>query len=65
MTTFEEFGNAVDREIEKLKKFFHEDFSPNAKRGAVDLLRTTADRLNELAGDLEHWGETKSQKPSP
>jgi hypothetical protein len=57
MTTFEEFGRTVDREFEKLKKFFEEDFKPNARRGAIEALRATAARLSELAADLERAGE--------
>jgi plasmid stabilization system protein ParE len=56
MATWEDFGRAVDREFEKLKTFFEEDFKPNARRGAIEALRTAAERLNELAADLERAG---------
>lgn len=57
MMNFEDFGRSVDREFEKLKKFFEEDFKPNARRGAVEALRSAAARLAELAADLERSGE--------
>jgi hypothetical protein len=60
MMTFQDFGRSVDCEFEKLKRFFEEDFKPNARRGAVDALRTAAARLTELAADLERTGERAS-----
>lgn len=53
MANFEEFGRAVDREMDKLREFFEKEFKPGAKRGAVDALRTASKRLEELASDLE------------
>lgn len=63
MVTFEDFGRAVDQEVERLKHLFETEFKPGARRGAIEALRTTAARLEELAKDLERWGETKAPEP--
>jgi hypothetical protein len=53
MVDFEEMGRAMNREAEKLRVFFETELKPGARRGAIEMLRTTAARLEELARDLE------------
>jgi len=53
MGAFEEFGQAMDRELEKLRRFFETEVKPTTLRGAAEALRSTSQRLTRLAQELE------------
>jgi hypothetical protein len=57
MASLEDFGRTVDREMARLREFFHREVKPGTMRGAVEALRATASRLNELADDIEKRGQ--------
>jgi nitrogen-specific signal transduction histidine kinase len=50
---FEDAGRAVDRELEKLRKFLHEEIRPETRVEMAQLLRRASDRLTKLADRLE------------
>lgn len=53
MGTFEEFGQVMDKELEKLRRFFQSEVKPATLRSAADALRSTSGRLARLADELE------------
>lgn len=53
MATFEEVGQAVDRELEKLRHFFETEVRPSTQRQLVIALRAASKRLQELAEKLD------------
>lgn len=53
MGTFEDFGQVIDQELEKLRRFFRSEVKPTTLRSAADALRFTSDRLARTASDLE------------
>jgi len=53
MATFEEVGQAVDRELEKLRHFFETEVRPTTQRQLVTALRAASKRLEELAEKLD------------
>lgn len=63
MPNFEELGQTVDREMEKLKVFIETEIKPGAKRGTLSALRTASARLAELANDLEKRFKDSPEKP--
>lgn len=50
---FEDAGRALDRELEKLRKFFQNEVRPETRKETADLLRKSAARLARLADRLE------------
>jgi hypothetical protein len=50
---FEDAGRAIDREFEKLRKFFDDEVRPETKKEAAEFLRKSADRLMKMAERLE------------
>lgn len=65
MKTWEEIGRVVDREVERLKEFFHTELKPRTVQGTIEALRTASARLSELADDLEkkRTAGSGSEKP--
>lgn len=53
MSTFEDAGRVIDRELKKLRHFFETDVKPATQRRAVDALRAASDTLQKLADRLE------------
>lgn len=53
MGTFEEFGQVMDKEMEKLRRFFQSEVKPTTLRSAADALRSTSARLARMAEELE------------
>jgi hypothetical protein len=51
---FEDAGRAIDREFEKLRRFFSDEVRPETKKEAAEFLRKSADRLTKLAERLEN-----------
>lgn len=56
---FEDAGRAIDRELEKLRKFLDREVRPETKKETADFLRKSADRLTKMAERLEK----KEEKP--
>jgi hypothetical protein len=50
---FEDAGRAIDREFEKLRKFFNDEVRPETKKETAEFLRKSADRLIKVAERLE------------
>ncbi len=53
MRNVEELGRLLDRELEKLRQFFEQEVKPTTERELASVLRSTAQRLEELARVLE------------
>jgi hypothetical protein len=51
--TFEDAGRAIDREFEKLRKFFNDEVRPETKKETAEFLRKSAARLTKMAERLE------------
>ena len=50
---FEDAGRAIDREFEKLRKYFNDEVRPETKKETAEFLRKSADHLTKLAERLE------------
>jgi hypothetical protein len=50
---FEDAGKAIDRELDKLRKFFDEEVRPETKKETAEFLRKSAARLTRMAERLE------------
>ena len=53
MAHLEEVGRKLDRELEKLRRFFEAEVKPTTERKAVEVLRIASKRLSELAEEIE------------
>ncbi len=51
--SFETAGRALDRELNKLKKYLDQQAKPATRRDMARLLRQASRRLNQLAKKLE------------
>ena len=61
---FEDAGRAIDREFDKLRKFFKDEVRPETKKEAAEFLRKSAERLTKMAERLEKEKE-KASPPTP
>lgn len=59
MSTFEDFGRKVDQEIERLREVASKKITPAARLKTAKSLRRVADKLAEMAADLESKVEPK------
>ena len=50
---FEDAGRAIDREFDRLRKFFKDEVRPETKKEAAEFLRKSAERLTKMAERLE------------
>ena len=50
---FEDAGKTLDREFEKLRKYFNDEVRPETKKETAEFLRKSAARLTRLAERLE------------
>lgn len=50
---FEDAGKTLDREFEKLRKYFNDEVRPETKKETAEFLRKSAARLTKLAERLE------------
>jgi hypothetical protein len=50
---FEDAGRAIDREFEKLRKYFNDEVRPETKKEAAEFLRKSAARMTKMAERLE------------
>jgi hypothetical protein len=50
---FEDVGRAIDREFEKLRKYFNDEVRPETKKEAAEFLRKSAARMTKMAERLE------------
>jgi len=55
---FEDAGRALDRELDKLRKFFDKEVRPQTRQEMAEFLRGAAIRLERLAERVE---KTKDQ----
>jgi len=60
VTTFEDFGRKLDREIERLREAAEKKISPATRLKAAKSLRRMSEKLTELASDLESKVEPKA-----
>jgi hypothetical protein len=51
--TCEDAGRALDRELEKLRKFFDREVHPRTRPEMAEFLRRASERLTKLADRLE------------
>ena len=51
--TFEDAGRTIDREFEKLRKYFNDEVRPETKKETAEFLRKSAARLTKMAERLE------------
>lgn len=64
MGTFEEFGQVMDKELEKLRHFFQNEVQPATLRSAADALRSASGRLARMAEEMEErLKQTEAGKP--
>ena len=50
---FEDAGRALDRELDKLRKYLDNEVRPQTRKEMAEFLRKSADRLAKLAERLE------------
>jgi hypothetical protein len=50
---FEDAGRAIDREFQKLRKYFNDEVRPETKKEAAEFLRKSAARMSKMAERLE------------
>jgi hypothetical protein len=50
---FEDAGRALDRELDKLRKYLSSEVRPQTRKETAEFLRKSADRLTKLAERLE------------
>jgi hypothetical protein len=50
---FEDVGRALDRELDKLRKYLSNEVRPQTRKETAEFLRKSADRLTKLAERLE------------
>ena len=65
MGNFDDFGKALEAELEHLKRFVTNEVVPSTRRATIDGLRTAAARLEELAVDLERSSAAKPADAKP
>jgi len=53
MVNLEDVGRKLDRELEKLRRFFATELRPTTERKAAVVLRTASKRLGKLAEEIE------------
>ena len=62
MEGFEDFGKALEAELEHLRRFVTDEVVPQSRRAAIDALRTASARLEEIARDLEARQNTSGKQ---
>ncbi len=65
MGMFEDAGQVIDQELQKLRRFLRTEVKPNTLRGAADALRATSRRLTKLAEDFEARLAENKGEPKP
>lgn len=53
MGSSDDFGKALEAELERLRRFLGDEVVPQTRRAAIEALRTASARLEEFARDLE------------
>jgi len=53
MTTFEQIGAKIDRELAKVRRFLKEEVKPTTQRKLAKALRSASERLARLADELQ------------
>ena len=65
MATFEDVGRTIDREVEKLRRFFEAEVRPSTERRLVAALRAASKRLTQLAEELDARGQRPPSAGEP
>ncbi len=65
MGPFENFGQVMDQELEKLRRFFQTEVKPTTLRSAAETLRSASSRLARLADELEERLKQRNADPKP
>ena len=60
MSTFEDFGRKLDREIERLRELAAKKISPVARLKTAQSLRRMSEKLAQIAADIEAKVEPKT-----
>jgi hypothetical protein len=60
VSTFEEFGRKLDREIERLRELAEKKITPAARLKTAQSLRRMSEKLAQMAADLEAKVEPKA-----
>ncbi len=64
MSSFEDFGREVDREIERLKNYVQTEVMPKGGRRGAEILRAASRKLAGFAAELDRLADTPAN-PSP
>jgi len=60
MSTFEDFGRKLDREIERLRELATKKIRPAARLKTAQSLRRISEKLAQIAADIEAKVEPKT-----
>ena len=60
MSTFEDFGRKLDREIERLRELAQKRITPAARLKTAHSLRRLSEKLAQIAADIEAKVEPKA-----
>lgn len=61
MASFEEIGRKIDREVERLQRYWDEEMGPKTEHRAAQALRKVSERLAEAAREIEARLERKAK----
>jgi len=53
MDKFQEFGQRLDEELARLRRFVEEDLAPETEKRTAQFLREVSEKLTEAAGWLD------------
>lgn len=62
MANFEQLGQTIDREVERLRRYIEGEVKPATERKVVAALRATSRRLAKLARKLERSAAEPGRK---
>lgn len=62
MSSFEDAGRVIDRELKKLRHFFETDVKPTTQKRAVEALRAASAELAKLAEQIERQASGGEKK---
>ena len=63
MSNFDNFGKALEAELEHLRRFLTDEVVPHTRRAAIEALHTASARLEELAVDHEARVKPRENQP--
>lgn len=56
MANFEQIGQKIDRELERLRRYLEKEVRPATKKRLASALRSTSARLAKMARELDRRG---------